>query len=172
MCSRITIDRMLALTVAGVSVMMDLFCMRISNRWICCSLLAGFVISRMEAGRGTGEFVLGVVLPVFLLGWLFYFRMLGPGDIKLFCALGGIMGPEAVLRCIAAAFAAGAVISLGILVICGGFRERLRYLLEYLDHCRRAGRRRPYYRKGEAWENFHFTVPIFMSVLFYAGGMY
>ena len=35
------------------------------------------------------------------------------------------------------------------------------------------GEIRPYYRKGMSFpENFHFTVPIFLSVVLYAGGVY
>lgn len=151
---------------------MDLSDMRISNGWILCSFLAGFGLCWTEAGIGLPGFILGTLFPLLLLGWLFYFRMLGPGDIKLFCVLGGIMGPETILYCIGAAFAAGALVSLGILIVCGGFRERLRYLLEFLDQYQRTGKKKPYYRTRPAWENIHFTVPIFMSVMFYAGGIY
>lgn len=36
----------------------------------------------------------GSILPLFLLAVLYYFRMLGAGDIKLFCAIGGLMGED------------------------------------------------------------------------------
>ena len=151
---------------------MDLYCMRISNRWIFASLLAGFYICRMEEGIGVTQFILGLLIPLLLLGWLFCFHMLGPGDIKLFCVLGGIMGPRSVMYCMGLAFLSGAFLSFAVLVSCGGFGERLRYLMDYLERCPRTGSIRPYYRKGGAWENIHFTVPIFMSVMLYAGGMY
>ena len=36
------------------------------------------------------------------------------------------------------------------------------------------GEIRPYYSKGDVGfpENFHFTVPIFLSAVLYAGGVY
>lgn len=172
MWSRITIDRMLALTVAGVSVVMDLYSMRISNTWLSFSLFSGFIFTCMQGGSGLGEFASGILLPLFLLGWLYWFHMLGAGDLKLFCALGGIMGARAVLYCILLSLIFGAAVSFGILVTCGGFRERYLYLLEYLNRYTKTGIRRPYYRKDPAWENFHFTIPVFMSVMFYAGGIY
>lgn len=86
--------------------------------------------------------------------------MLGPGDIKLFCALGGIMGVHDIWRCIEFSFLAGAVISLAILIFCGNPAERLRYLTSYLEDYLRTGIRKPYYHRGFALENFHFTIPV------------
>ena len=168
----ITANRILALTIAGVSVLMDLQHMRIRNGWILCALLAGLGLCIVEGGGDLGSCVLGAVIPIAVLGWLFWFRMLGPGDIKLFCALGALMGPAGILRCIGIAFLAGAALSLAILVFCGDFLERMRYLWSYLVRYRLTGVREPYYRQGCAPENFHFTIPVFMSVMLYAGGMY
>ena len=36
----------------------------------------------------------------------------------------------------------------------------------------KTGKREPYYKSGMPLENFHFTVPIFLSALLYAGGVY
>ena len=69
-------------------------------------------------------------------------------------------------------FLAGAVISLAILIFCGNPAERLRYLTSYLEDYLRTGIRKPYYHRGFALENFHFTIPVFMSVMLYAGGIY
>ena len=113
-------------------------------------------------------FISGTGIPLVVLGWLFYFRMLGSGDIKLFCVLGGIMGPVHILWCIWYAFLTGGLLSLAILILCGGFSQRIQYLVKYI----RTGERKAYYRNGTAWENIHFTVPVFMSVMLYAGGMY
>lgn len=160
------------LTIAGVGVVMDISNMRISNGWILCSLLTGFLFCFSRNGNGPYEFFLGVTIPAAALGWLFVFRMLGPGDIKLFCALGGIMGVHDIWRCIEFSFLAGAVISLAILIFCGNPAERLRYLTSYLEDYLRTGIRKPYYHRGFALENFHFTIPVFMSVMLYAGGIY
>ena len=94
------------------------------------------------------------------------------GDIKLFCVLGGIMGPVHILWCIWYAFLTGGLLSLAILILCGGFSQRIQYLVKYMKTYIRTGERKAYYRNGTAWENIHFTVPVFMSVMLYAGGMY
>ena len=86
-------DEMLLLTIAGVSVVMDLYKMRVKNSWVLCSFLAGAVTCFWQKGfAGLTRFIPGILMPLAVLGWMFYFRMLGPGDIKVFCALGGIMG--------------------------------------------------------------------------------
>lgn len=169
---RIITDRILALTIAGAAAAMDLYSMRISNGWILFSLGAGLWFCLSGSGPGLPVYFAGAVLPLALLGWLFRFRMLGSGDIKLFCALGGIMGPEAVLYCIGFSFLTGAAISLALLISCGGFTERISYFLEYLTAYLSTGIRKPYRREGSVPENFHFTIPIFMSVMLYTGGIY
>lgn len=160
------------LTIAGTAVVMDIVSMRISNGWILCSLLCGFLYSISGKGPCFREFVFGTLIPAAVLGGLCWFRMLGAGDIKLLCSLGGIIGPESVWRCMGVSFFIGAVFSLLFLVLYGNPAERLWYLKSYIREYLRTGVRKPYYRKGSALENFHFTVPIFMSVMLYAGGIY
>ena len=90
--SKVIIRQMLLLTIAGIAVLMDLYEMRIKNSWIICSFIAGLIYSIWSGNRyGIVQFVLGTAVPIVLLGWLFYFRMLGTGDIKLFCVIGGLM---------------------------------------------------------------------------------
>ena len=68
---------------------------------------------------------------------------------------------------------AGAGISLAILISTGGIRRRFLYLYQYMNEFYCTGEIRPYYRKGMSFpENFHFTVPIFLSAVLYAGGVY
>ena len=165
--------RILLLTITGVAVLMDLYQMKIKNSWILFSMLIGFGYDLWRGGwNGTAFFISGTGIPLVVLGWLFYFRMLGSGDIKLFCVLGGIMGPVHILWCIWYAFLTGGLLSLAILILCGGFSQRIQYLVKYMKTYIRTGERKAYYRNGTAWENIHFTVPVFMSVMLYAGGLY
>ena len=136
-------------------------------------LLAGFLCQVVQyKAAGIVLFLGGSLLPLLLLGMLFYFRMLGPGDIKIFCALGGIMGPAKILWCIWFSFLCGAGISLAVLFCCGGIWQRMAYLATYLMEYLRTGSPKPYYRRESTLENIHFTVPIFMSVMLYTGGLY
>lgn len=163
----------LLLMIAGVSVIMDLCRMKVANGWILFSLFSGFLMCFFQEGiRGIGEFAAGAVFPVLILGVLFYFRMIGAGDIKLFCALGGIMGITDVFRCMLVSLFLGAGISLLILIFYGGICCRIRYFIRYFYDLMMTGNLKPYVKKGQSLENFHFTIPIFMSVMLYAGGVY
>lgn len=168
-----TIEKNLLLTISGAAVLMDLQTMQIENGWIICSLLASGIWTFFEKGlRGMPMFFLGALLPLVMVGWLFLFRMLGPGDIKLFCALGGIMGPAGITKCVFFSFLNGALLAFAILFFYGDFRRRFQYLFNYIKEYARTGVKRPYYKPGRALENIHFTVPIFMSILLYVGGIY
>ena len=108
-------------------------------------------------------------------GWmiLFAFGMIGAGDIKLFCALGGIMGCESIIKCIFISFLTGAGISATLLIFNHNFCERILYFIEYVKCTVSTGKISSYRRKSiAAPENFHFTIPVFISVLLYAGGIY
>ena len=164
----------LPVVISAVAVWMDLRDASVDNGWILFSFITGLVIQVMEKGpKGGIIFLTGAAVPVILLGILFVLRMLGAGDIKLLCALGGIMGPRTIVECIVYSLLAGAGISLAILISTGGIRQRILYLCQYMNEFYCTCERRPYYRKGmEFPENFHFTVPVFLSVLLYAGGVY
>lgn len=163
----------LPLIIAGTAVVMDLRTAQVDNGWILFSMILAFVCRICQEGAGgIPGYVMGMLLPAVMLGWLFFFRMLGSGDIKLFCALGSVMGPAAVGKCIVSSFLLGAVISLAILMFYGSFLTRIQYLIRYFHYFFLTGEVRPYYRSGMALENFHFTVPVFMSVMLYAGGVY
>lgn len=163
----------LPLVIAGTAVLMDLQMAQVENGWILFSMTTAFLWRFMQEGmRGIPDYVLGMLLPLAALGCLFYFRMLGSGDIKLFCALGCVMGPSAIGKCIICSFVLGAVISLAILIFYGSFLTRILYFIRYFHNFFRTGEVTPYCRKGMTLENFHFTVPVFMSVMLYAGGVY
>ena len=166
--------RALPVVISAMAVWMDFKSASVDNGWILFSFVTGFLIQFTEKGlRGGFVFLAGASTPVIILGILFIFRMLGAGDIKLLCALGGIMGPRTVAECIFYSLLAGAGISLAILISTGGIRQRILYLYQYMNEFYCTGEIRPYYRKGMKHpENFHFTVPIFLSALLYAGGVY
>jgi len=74
---------------AAVAMVMDLRTSRVDNGWIVFCICIGLAVQTLSGGiRGFLGAVFGIILPLLFLGGLFVFRMLGPGDIKLFCALG------------------------------------------------------------------------------------
>ena len=115
-------------------------------------------------------------------GWLLFcvlvslftriWKMLGAGDIKLLSVIGSMIGPTKILNCISYSFLIGAVISAALMISSGIVCQRILYLLHYISAYFKTGKREPYYKSGMPLENFHFTVPIFLSALLYAGGVY
>lgn len=164
---------MLVVNMAFIAVGMDITWEKISNRAILVFALIGFGYQLRTFGLDGGWWYLsGAVIPILMLFILFVFHMLGPGDIKLLSVLGGIMGVGAIVKCIVISFLFGAVLSAASIAVCGNLQQRLRYFAEYISHFIHTKEIRPYYRWGAQIENIHFSVPIFMSVLLYAGGFY
>ena len=147
--------------------------LRFPNSFICLGLLAGFVTCLQEEGiRGIPVYAAGVLIPCVLLLPLFYFRMLGAGDIKVFAVLGGLTGSHGILSIIFGSFLLGAVLSLAFLISCGNLKERISYFFHYFYKYFVTHQVQSYIQKGQKAENFHFTVPILLSVMLYAGGFY
>ncbi len=99
---------------------------RVSNRWLILWAAAGFAYEFIFfAGANIAGRLTGALIPAALLGVFFIFRMLGAGDIKLFCVLGIWMGAEDILKCMLFSFLIGAVISIISIVRNKNARERL-----------------------------------------------
>ena len=169
----------LVLTAAAGAVLMDLKTGEIANGWIVILWLAGFAAGGMSRGAvGFLTFLTGALLPILTLFWLFCFRMIGAGDIKLLSALGGFLGPAAILKCICLSFIFGAILSAGILLFCGNIRQRLLKFTTYFKHYilpklqGKAVVPVPYRDGKWGMECIHFSVPILLSVLLWLGGFY
>lgn len=131
------IYRVSVLSLSATAALSDIDKWRISNLNLAVWAIAGLAYELIFLGGAniTGKLV-GVFLPVLLLGIFFLFRMLGAGDIKLFCVLGIWMGAEDILKCMLFSFLIGAAISLINIVINKSARERLLTLVGYLANVR------------------------------------
>ena len=73
----------------------------ISNVLILFGFLGGAVFQLIRlGGSGLILFFGSAVFPVLLFSILYYFRMIGAGDIKLLAALGGFLGISDLFRCL------------------------------------------------------------------------
>lgn len=79
--------------------------------------------------------ILGWSTAVALLFILYVFKMLGAGDIKLFGAIGAIMGYKFVMNCIVASFLFGGIIGLGFLLARKNSKDRFKYFYNYAKSC-------------------------------------
>lgn len=111
------------------------------------------------------EVASGTLIPVLILFPLFYCRMLGTGDIKVFAVVGSVLGAEYGLYCIAISFVLGAAVALPILVFRCDARERFTYFFTYLCNAIQTKTFPPYLVPGKRPENIHFTIMIFCSVI-------
>lgn len=162
-----------ALGISTVAAFMDLRDGKVKNGWVLFSWATGVSYRLITHGwLGIWQFLYSSMIPILLLFPLFCFRMLGPGDIKLFSALGGIMGLNPILHCIFISFFLGGIISLGILLSNGTLYFRLRHFAAYIHNILKTKQIIPYYKQGSQPENIHFTVPILLGVILYAGGIY
>ena len=129
--------------VAGIAMIMDIRTAKVDNGWIIFSMSVGlFVCIWQKNITGIGFFIMGSVMPLFLM-ILFAFGLTGAG------------------------------ISAALLIFNHNFCERILYFIEYVKCTVGTGKISSYRRKNiAAPENFHFTIPVFISVLLYAGGIY
>ena len=149
---------------AGCAALMDIQRAKVDNGWLLfCVLVSLFTrIWKMDVSS-LGSWICGLLVPILILG---------AGDIKLLSVIGSMIGPTKILNCISYSFLIGAVISAALMISSGIVCQRILYLLHYISVYFKTGKREPYYKSGMPLENFHFTVPIFLSALLYAGGVY
>lgn len=114
----------------------DIKTFRIKNSITLSFTAIGLAINIAENGfNGFLEALCGVTLPIILLLLLYTSRMLGAGDIKLFCSIGAIMGWRYILWNMAFAFMSGGVMAFIIILIHRNGLLRLRYMTNYLKGC-------------------------------------
>jgi len=116
-----------------IAVISDLRSYRIYNLPIAIGLSAGLILNFIVGGfEGFLLSLLASVIPALLLIALFALRMLGAGDIKLFCAIGAIMGIRFVLYAMAFSFLAGGVMAIGLMLVRGNMKQRLAHIATYI----------------------------------------
>lgn len=168
----------IVILISLVAVCMDLTSEKVDNHFILFGLMLGLGYQIGAYGlRGTIIFLTGIGIPVLFLYLLFFFRMIGSGDIKLLSVLGGFIGPLPIAKCIFLSFLFGAVISVFVVLVCGNLIARLKYFTSYINQLLVEKKMfltqeiLPYYVPGKRMENIHFTVPILMSMVVYTGGL-
>lgn len=155
--------------VLFISVYYDIKSKRIPNKLIIIGYLSCFIISLIQKGsHGMIEFLIGSTVPLIILFILFLFRMIGAGDIKLLALVGGVLGLPHILYCIFAAFAVGAVISLGKMIYNRSFLIRMQYLAAYITYTMQTKNISPYYQKEEGDKNIiAFSPCILLGLVIY-----
>lgn len=157
--------------VLFISVYYDIKSKRIPNKLIIIGYLSCFIISLIQNGpHGMIDFLTGSTVPLIILFILFLFRMIGAGDIKLLALAGGVLGLPHILYCTLAAFAVGAVLSLGKMLYNRNFLIRMQYLAAYISCTIQTKKLSPYYQKEEGDKNIiAFSPCILLGLAIYRG---
>jgi Flp pilus assembly protein, protease CpaA len=150
------------------AIISDIRTYKIKNAIVIFFITAGLATNLITAGvHGLSVSIAATVLPVPILFVLFALKMLGAGDIKLFCAIGSIIGIPFILHSMAYSFLCGGVMALIIMLVNKNFRERGRYLAAYIKACFLTRSLQSYadFNNKRDGAFFHFTYAIACGVL-------
>lgn len=114
----------------------------------------------------------GMVFPVICCSALFLIQALGAGDIKLFMVIGSFLDFEYLITCIIFSFAAGAVISFGILLINKNLFESLWNFYRYIQRTITTGKIEYYPGRNKKKQQMHFSIAVLSGFLMTMGVKY
>lgn len=101
-----------------ITVYTDLKSSKIKNVYVFSAAFLGIFINIFYNGFfGLELSVKGIVFPILSLGIFFYARLIGAGDVKLFCSIGALFGLNFVFFTMAYAFIIAGVFAIIFLVM-------------------------------------------------------
>ncbi len=154
------IELLVLVTLAAIS---DLKTHKIKNKLILVFMILGLVTNLfLYGGKGAVVSSLGIVVPIVLLFFLYAFKMMGAADVKLFGAIGAIMGMKFALINIIFSILCGGIIAVILLIFRKNGIERLKYLFEYIKTSFFMMKVLPYtnIKDTQDGSKFHFAVSI------------
>lgn len=89
----------------------------------------------LEGVPGLYNSLSGCILPAMLLMPLYGLKMIGAGDIKLFCAVGSVAGISLVVYIMILSFLSGGIIAVIIMIARKNLKKRFIYLFNFLKSC-------------------------------------
>lgn len=146
-----------------LSVISDIRLYKIKNIIIYSFITVGLLTNWLLCNRqGLMLSLWGMTVPVLCLMILYLLRVMGAGDIKLFCAIGSIMGADFAVNTIIYSFLAGGVGAILIILARNNGKERLVHLVNYVAACFLTRSFLPYCDFEDKHDNgiFHFAVSI------------
>lgn len=118
------------------AVYLDIKTRKIRNYITYTAVIAGLVTNLILSGLvGLMDSMAGIIVPILVLFVLYIPRFLGAGDLKLFGAIGSIMGMKFALCSLACSFIAGGVMAIILIGIRKNGFQRFKYLFNYLKSC-------------------------------------
>ena len=163
------------IVVVGIGILAavsDLRSGRIPNQLIAAGLIMGLIFQIVDKRLcGVLIYAGGAGVPILVFGLLYYLRMIGAGDIKLLCAIGGFTGPIGCLICIFMALFWGGLLALGFMLYRRNLVCRMEVFFRYISQYGK-GTREPYMKYAGTDAKFCFSIPVLLGILCYVGGIF
>lgn len=162
-----TIKTVLIITQLTIAVITDVRCYKVKNLMIIIFLIAGgtFHISSIS-NHDLYISILGLFAPFIVLLPLYILKMLGAGDIKLFCSIGFLLGIKDVLYSIMYSYLFGLVLAVFIMLTRDNFAARFKKFFIYLKCSILTRSILPYDDLSiQSDGRMHFTIPIAMGTI-------
>ncbi len=149
------------IVVLSLALFYDVTEHKIKNRITLPGALIGVALNGAEHGWvGVLAGLQGWILPVIMLGVLYYINVMGAGDIKLFAAIGGIMGVPFVMNSIVFSIYVGGGIALIILIRRRQLLQKIKKIYQYITVAFYLQRLPLYNCKGDTTGKFPFALAI------------
>lgn len=151
----------LVLSLLILALQCDIKTYKIKNTLIFPYILLGILIN-LFVGKlfGIFDWVLGILTPTIFLLPLYLLGMVGAGDIKLFSAIGSIMGYRFVLLSMMLSFLLGGIIALIIAFTREAFKKCFVNLLQYLKTCLLTFSIQTYTKIEDSSNRFPFSIAV------------
>jgi prepilin peptidase CpaA len=106
---------------------------RIPNAFVLATLVSGLVINTIFGGlQGAMASLGGCIFAFALMFVLHIFGAMGAGDVKLFAAIGSVMGSQLVLPTFFVVILTGGLLAVGLMLRTGAVRGTMERVLQIL----------------------------------------
>lgn len=145
----------------GLALYYDLKETRIKNFITLPAALTGLALNVYEGGiTGLQLSLKGWLMPILALLILYRINVMGAGDIKLFAAIGAIMGLPFTVYCFMFSVYIGGLISVGLLWKRKQFKRRMLQVLNYVKFILVTKQIPVYVSEGDTGSKFIFSAAI------------
>lgn len=124
MVGQFIVNFSLLLPLAVVITYYDVRYRRIPNRIVLVALISGLITNAVFSGwRGIAASIMGCIFAFGLMLLLHLFGAMGAGDVKLFAAVGAVIGTQMVLPTFAVVVLTGGILAILSVLRVGNLRE-------------------------------------------------
>ena len=131
--STATVFQFLLVPLAALVIYYDVRYRRIPNAFVLATLISGLTLNLVLGGLNGGlQSIGGCVFAFILMFILHVFGAMGAGDVKLFAAVGSIIGAKLVLPTFVVVVLTGGVLAMVSVLRSGVFRTTMHRVLQIL----------------------------------------